>query len=146
MHVPYTGSHSKVAVYGVVSDDGSHLFRTYDTFDSQTFVRYLDELRRKYGRIFVIADSASPHRSNTVKDYLARSDDNPVIRRLPVASPHMNAAEECWHQAKKAILVGMHHTSFEEMKKSIAVYFRTVRFRLDLYVYLQRRLVNGNYL
>ena len=53
MHVPYTGSHKKVTVYGAIADDKTQMFMIHERFDSATFIRYLDELRRKYGKIAV---------------------------------------------------------------------------------------------
>ena len=100
MHVPYTGSHKKVTVYGAIADDKTQMFRIRERFDSATFIRYLDELRRKYGKIAVMVDGAAPHRFKAVMDYLARHHATIAPRRFPVCAPHMNAAEETWHGSK----------------------------------------------
>ena len=43
----------------------------HEKFDSATFIRYLDELRRKYRKIAVMVDGAAPRRSKAVMDYLS---------------------------------------------------------------------------
>ena len=144
-YMPYAGSHSKVAVYGAVAEDGTYLFRAYEKFDTATFLRYADCLRRKYGKVMIITDGAGPHRSNAVRDYLAKHHRTVAIRRLPVASPHLNATDEYWHQSKREILASEYYDSFDALRKRITEYFRTVRFNLDLYEYLRRRIA-GNYL
>lgn len=44
------------------------MFRIYEKFDTATFIRYLDELRHKYGRILVLVGGAAPHRSKAAMD------------------------------------------------------------------------------
>ena len=68
MHAPYTGSHKKITVYGAIADDKTQMSRIHERFDSATFIRYLDELRRKHGKIAVMVDGAAPHRSKAVME------------------------------------------------------------------------------
>ena len=44
------------------------MFHIYEKFDVPTFIRYLNELRRKYGRILILVDGT--HRSKVTMDYL----------------------------------------------------------------------------
>ena len=142
IHVPYAGSHKKVVGYGAIADDGTQMFRIYEKFDTATFIRYLDELRHKYGRILVLVDGAAPHRSKATMDYLARYHATVALRRFPIGSPHMNAVEETWRRSKLDTLVCEYHGSLEGMKKQLSEYFRTTRFNLDLFKYLRRRLLS----
>ena len=59
-----------MVVYGVLADDGTRLMRKYERFDGPTFVRYLREARRRWGKILIIMDNASQHKSKDVKEYL----------------------------------------------------------------------------
>ena len=145
IHVPYTGSHKKVAMYGALADDGTQVFRMHERFNTATFILYLDGLRRKYGKILTIVDGASPHRSGAVADYLAKHHATVALLRFPVGSPHLNAVEKTWRRAKLEIQVGEYHGSFENLKRRLSEYFRTTRFKLDLFKYLKRRLVVGNH-
>ena len=54
----------------------------HEKFDSATFIRYLDELRRKYRKIAVMVDGAAPRRSKAVMDYLAKHHATVVLRRF----------------------------------------------------------------
>ena len=142
IHVPYTGSHKKVVGYGAIADDRTQMFRIYEKFDTATFIRYLDELRHKYGKILVLVDGAAPHRSKATMDYLAKHHATVALRRFPVGAPHMNAVEETWRRSKLDTLVCEYHGSLEGMKKQLSEYFRTTRFNLDLFKYLRRRLLS----
>ena len=139
IHVPHTGSHKKVVGYG--ANDRTQMSRICEKFDTATFIRYLDELRRKYGRILVLVDGAAPHRSKVTMDYLARHHATVTLRRFPVGAPRMNAVEETWRRSKLDTQVCEYHSLLEDMKKRPAEYFRTTRFNLDLFKYLRRRLL-----
>ena len=51
-----TGSHSKTIIFGALSSDGKQLFRQYDRFDSQTFIRYLEQVRKKFKKYVIFVD------------------------------------------------------------------------------------------
>jgi len=52
--------------------------------------------------------------------------------------PESNPVEECWNQGENSILGSKFYDSFDEFRKSSIAYFRTRRFKLDLYKYLCR--------
>ena len=98
--VPYTGSHRKITVYGSLARDGMQFFRTYDRFNASTFLLCLKEMQKHFGKVTVITDRASPHRSRLVRKFL-HANRNVRILYFPKGSPHLNAVEECWHQGKR---------------------------------------------
>ena len=57
--MPYTGNHRRIVVYGAIAKDGRQLFRTREMFDAPTFVWYMKELQRHFGKV-VVMDKASP--------------------------------------------------------------------------------------
>ena len=66
--VTVTGSHYKTIIYGVLSLDGKQLFRQYERFDSQSFIVYLEEIRKKFNKFILFADRATQHRSKMVEE------------------------------------------------------------------------------
>ena len=58
----HRGSHSKTILFGVLSTtDGKQLFRQYNRFDSQTFIRYLEQVRKKFKKFIIFVDRAVQH-------------------------------------------------------------------------------------
>ena len=47
---PVTGSHDKTILFGVLSNDGNKQLsiQQYNRFDGQTFIRYLEQVRKKF--------------------------------------------------------------------------------------------------
>ncbi len=81
-----------MAVCGTITIQGEQLFRIYDKFNAVTFVEYLKELHWKYGKIALILDRASVHKSKKVKEYLAKNPDVKLIWQ-PKGSPYLNMIE-----------------------------------------------------
>ncbi len=135
--VTVTGSHNKTIIFGVISNDGKQLFRQYDRFDSDSFITYLEEVKKKFKKFIIFVDRATQHRSKVVQEYLQRNEDRMKIEYFPVGSPEFNAVEECWKQGKYNILSN-YYSSFSHLKQVISQYYRTTRFNLNIKKYLLR--------
>ena len=136
--VPYVGSRDTVTAYGSLAADGRQFFRTYDRPNAATFVEYRKSMHRCFGKIAVITDRARSHSAKLVKDLSKENKESKIIY-LPKGSPYLNAVEECWRRAKRALLVSKHYKTKQDMRRSISEYFRTVRHSLDIKKYLVRK-------
>jgi DDE superfamily endonuclease len=90
----HRGSHSKTIIFGLLSMDGKQLFRQYNRFDSHSFIRYLEKVKKKFKRFIIFVDRATQHRSKVVQEYLQRNEDSVKIEYFPVGSPEFNAVEK----------------------------------------------------
>ena len=135
--ITVTGTHNKTIIFGVLSNDGKQLFRQYNRFDSHSFIRYLEQVRKKFKKFIIFVDRAPQHRSKIVKKYLQRNRDSMRIEYFPVGSPEFNAVEECWRQGKYNILSN-YYPNFQSLRHMISRYYRTRRFNLDIKKYLLR--------
>jgi len=140
--VTSTGSHQKTSVFGTISMDGSRqFFRQYHAFNQHSFLKYLKQLEKKFGRLILFIDRAPEHyRSIKVKKHLEEHHDAIRIEYFPKGSPEFNAIEECWRQGKHDLLVSKYYPRFCYLNKAIAEYYRTKRFNLDIVKYLLRNI------
>ena len=138
--VKSTGGHKRRVAYGALADDGLQLFRMYEKFDAITFVEYLEEMRLKWGKVLAITDNAKQHSASVVQEYLSKHGKDVVLHYLPPGSPHLSAIEECWRQAKYATVHSEYYETEDEMWDTVSEYFRTTRFGLDIYRYLERSI------
>lgn len=137
--VTITGSHQKTCAFGTLFKDGRQFFRQYSTFDQDTFLQYLKELQRKFRKkLILFLDRATQHyRSIKVRKHLEENNDVIIrVEYFPKGSPEFNAVEECWRKGKDDLLVSRYYPKFQNLKKTIAEYYRTKRFRLDITNYL----------
>ena len=131
-----TGSHRKILEFGSVALDSSTLFRSYGRMNSGIFIRYLNTLKREYGKFVLFYDGAPWHTSDTVKKFLEKNRKTNMPVRFPRCSLELNPAEECWNQAKRDLLGSTVPESFGRMRKSVSNYFRKKRFNLNIVNYL----------
>jgi len=69
--VTAAGSHYKTIIYGALSLNCKQLFNQYERFNSsQSFIAYLEEIRKKFNKFTMFVDRATLHRSKIVKEYL----------------------------------------------------------------------------
>jgi transposase len=115
------------------------LFRQYDKFNQDTFLDYLKQIKKRLGKVVMLTDRARQHQSNKIKEYLEKNKDSVRILYLPKGSPEFNAVEECWRQGKYDLLVSKYYPTFDDLKSSIAKYYRTRHFNLDIVKYLLRK-------
>ena len=132
-----TGSHEKTIVYGVLSLDGKQFFRQDDQFDSQSFISYLEQVRKKFKKFVIFLDRATQHRLKVVEEYFQHNLKTIKVEYFPVGSSYLNAVEECWRQGKCNILPN-YYSSFSQVKQAISNYYRKRRFNLDIKKYLFR--------
>jgi len=141
--VTVTGSHQKTCVFGTLTIDGKQLFRQYKTFDQDSFISYLRELKRKFHKLILFLDRAPQHcRSQRVKAYIERNSDTMIVEYLPKGSPELSAVEQCWRQGKDDLLVSKYYPRFANLKDAITNYYRTKRFNLNILKYLMRESTN----
>ena len=135
--VTFTGSRKRTIVFGCLSTDGRQLFLQYDKFNSITFVDYLKQVQKRFGKIVIFVDRAKPHCSKITKRFLDSNKDTIRLEYFPVGYPEFNAVEECWRQGKYNIL-SWYYPLFDFLKDTISYYYRTTRFNLDIVKYLMR--------
>jgi transposase len=94
-------------------------------------------LQRKFRKLILFLDRATQHyRSIKVRKHLEENKDFIRVEYFPKGSPELNAVEGCWKQGKDDLLVSKYDPKFQNLRKAIAEYYRTKRFRLDITNYL----------
>jgi transposase len=132
-----TGSHKSISWFGALADDGAQLFRQYEWADSDHFLDYMKHLHRKHPKMILFLDKATYHKKEKrVKRFFRERRKTIRLRWFPSGFPEANPLEECWRQGKDSVLGSAFHDSFEDFKKASSTYYRTRRFKLNLYKYL----------
>ena len=102
------GRRDRTIVYGALAEDGIRLMWQYERFDGPTFVRYLKEARRKWGKALLIMDNAGQHKTKAVRKYLEEHDEVEILY-LPTATPRLSAVESVWKDAKYRLVTSEHY-------------------------------------
>ena len=136
-----TGSHKRAAPHCGYAEDGRHLTCFFARANSYTFIEFLKRLTAKFGKVAVIADQYSAHYSYVVREFIKknrreRPDRDIQMVRFPVGCPYLNVVEQCWNRLKRAVVVGEHHATFEDLRRAASKFMGTARFNFALADYL----------
>ena len=87
--------------------------------------------------MILFIDKATYHKKEArVKKFLRKNKHCIKVRWFPSGFPEANPVEEYWNRGKEFVMGSVFYDSFEEFKNASMQYFRTKRFKLDLYNYL----------
>ena len=135
----YTGSHSKTAVFGMITTDGRGLFKQYDKSTKEEFVDFLKAAHEEFGKILMILDGAPQHRAADVKKALKEMNGEVELEFLPPGCPDLSAIEELWRQMKHAVL-DTAYVKLSKMCRDIDDWIKSSMPKLDVEKYLYRAL------
>ena len=62
-------------IYGMAIHDNQSFFKSYEKFNTISFLDYLKAAHKKFGKIFVIINRAPQHTSNGTKKYVKDNKD-----------------------------------------------------------------------
>lgn len=83
-----------MTVYRTITDGRKQFFRACDTgFNMETLIRYVTEMKRRFGKIAVVLDRAPPHSSKVLRKKFERGRDARFVY-LPRGLSYLNMIEE----------------------------------------------------
>lgn len=128
----------RTVLFGAISLDGRQHFRQYKSFNGETFLAYLKTVHRRFRRLYLFMDRATQHaKTKKVECYLNANRKTIRVRWQPKGCPEFNAVEECWRQGEKDLsTMPQFPLSLPELKRTLAEYYRTRRFNLDMLKFL----------
>jgi transposase len=100
--VTATGERRSVNMVSAVSPVGELHFRVFEgKMNSETFIEYLRALLDDIpGKIFLVVDGASAHKSRATKAFVASTEGRLTLFLLPPYSPQLNPDEWVWSNVK----------------------------------------------
>jgi transposase len=116
LKVPLTRDH--LSAIGGLTLDGRLVMHIQDqAFKGPDVVRFLHLLLRKIpGKLLVIWDGASIHRSGAVKDFLAKGGARRLhLERLPGSAPELNPEVRVWNLLKRRELKNLCAADFDQL-------------------------------
>jgi transposase len=100
-----TGDRFSLKLISAVSPRGDMKFSCFEGYmNADRFIEFIKRLLSDAGcPIIVIADNATYHRTDAVKELAAKSNNQITIRNLPRYSPELNPDEQVWNHAKSRL-------------------------------------------
>ncbi len=115
-----TGQRRSLNMISAVSPKGTLHFTFAGRVNSDSFIEYLKLLLHDVpGKIFLILDGHSAHKSGKTKEFVASTNGRLSLFYLPPYSPELNPDEWVWHNIKHDRVGKMAVRTLEEMKAGI---------------------------
>lgn len=93
-------------------------------------IEFLKHLQRHVpGKLLIIWDGASIHRSRLVQEYIASSSGHLAVERLPAYAPELNPVEYMWAQLKTHEIANLIATKAWELSFEATAALRRMRRR-----------------
>ena len=118
-------------VYGGISLDGATCYMAANRANDRSFLKYLDKLRRRFGKVAAILDNAAYHNTKRVRRYLEKNVDSVRLMFLPPYSPFLNAAEELWHQGKAEIRLTFRWPAKSYFRRKVMLVYESLEINFN---------------
>ena len=116
----------------------------HEKVNSEAVIAFLEFLRHRYGKIFVILDNAAAHTSRAVREYIESTRGDVVLQFLPPRTPQHNPIEIQWLEIRRAI-AGIYFGDVDEMQKRIRQLLHSGEVPIvKLFEYMQKAIKNQN--
>ena len=101
--------YDKINVFGARSAK-AFVFQFSKKKNQRTYVRFLQKLLKRWGRVCLFTDNARWHRGKIVDKFLRSHQRTFRIIYLPKYSPELNPVEPCWKPARRKLGNRLLHT------------------------------------
>ena len=118
-------------IYGGISLDGATCYMAANRANDRSFIKYLDKLRRCFGKVAMILDNAAYHNTKRVRRYLEKNGDSVRLMFLPPYSPFLNAAEELWHQGKAKIRLMFRRPARSYFRRKVMLVYESLEINFN---------------
>ena len=121
-----------VGVTAAVNTNGRLFFeltKDDETFTSKVFLRFITKLRQEHPRrpLVLIADGASPHIANCVKEFEEENKSWFRLEILPAYSPELNPTEKVWGFTKTKALNAIVTPDKKELRRVVKQKLRQLK-------------------
>lgn len=81
----------------------SFVFSFSKTKRQKDFVRFMEKLRKRWGKVLLFIDNAPAHHGKKVDAFLSSHRKTFRIEYFPKYTPELNPTEQCWKPGRKCL-------------------------------------------
>jgi transposase len=132
-------SSKKLITFGALTSEHKFFYDFYTSQNSITFRDFLMNLiqtldaNKKY---VLILDNAGFHKTEIIKDFLAKHSSWISVEHIPPYSPELNPIETCWKVTKNNVTKSQFFPTLEEMQYALESFWKKHIFMQDFMRYL----------
>ena len=129
--IPMPLSSPRQTIYGGVTLDSQTCYMAAGKANDGSFIRYLNKLKKQFGKTAMIADNVAYHNSGRVRRYLEESDDFVKLIFLPPYSLFLNPAEWLWRNGKAEIRRIFRRPARSYFRRKVMLVYESLEITFD---------------
>lgn len=132
-------SSKKLITFGALTNEHKFFYDFYTSQNSITFRDFLMsfiqtlDVNKKY--VFIL-DNAGWHKTNIIKDFLAKHNSWISVEHIPPYSPELNPIETCWKVTKNIVTKSQYFPTLENMQYALESFWTKHIFMQEFITYL----------
>ncbi len=134
-------SSKKLLTFATLTSDHKFFYEFYDAQNTLTFLCFLQSfiktLSKKEKYVFIL-DNVGYHKTNPIRNLLAKYSSFISVEYLPPYSPELNPIETCWKVTKNAVTKSQYFPDIDLMQDALESFWRENIFMQDFITYLCR--------
>ena len=97
---------------------GGVIYQFYEKGDTESMKDFVTHLHRELGKVALVMDNASYHKSKDFRDHLETFNGEVIVIFLPPYSPDLNPVEMLWREFKRYVANKL-YTSMDDMTEAM---------------------------
>ena len=98
----YIYTKQRISVFGALGVDDFYYEMTEEYCNWETWLKFIKNLLKKYGKIIIVIDGAKYHfEKEHIQKFYEENKENLIIFQLPAYSPELNPIEQYWRYVKE---------------------------------------------
>ena len=139
----WSGNHARFTMMCSLTSEGRAFFDYGSTANTETFLAHIERVYQKVGKMVLVLDRASYHKSRAAREYFKTRDI--IIVWYPPGHPYLNPVEEVWNVLKAAVNSSVRYA---DIKSHISAVYEFInedehRFKYDFDVFWKRKPSRG---
>ena len=118
-------------VYGGITLDGQTCYMAANRANDRSFIKYLDKLQQRFGKVAVVVDNAAYHNTKRVRRYLEKNGDSVRLMFLPPYSPFLNLAEWLWRDGKAVLRRTFRRPAKSYFRRKVMLVYESLEITFD---------------
>ena len=137
----WSGGYTRFSMLCSMTQDGRTFFDHCQTVNTISFLKHIDKVYRKVGKMVLILDHAPWHTSKAAKAFFAERDI--IILWYPVGHPYLNPVEEVWSVLKGAMSHSIRYADKLAHLAAVYEFIKIHKFDYDFKKFWNRKPPKG---
>ena len=137
----WSGNHKRFSLLASMTSDGNVFMDYATTANTDTFLAHIDRVYQKVGKMVLVLDRASYHKSQDAMKFFKERDIKLVW--YPAGHPYLNPVEEMWHIIRMSVSDSIRYADAKSHLNAVFNFVKLHKFDYDFTAFWSRRPNKG---